>query len=210
MADEVQALLERINDEGLKKADQERERLLGEAREEAKRLVADAKSEADRLRTAAEQEAELTREKGRQSLQQASRDVLLSLRKQLEERLRGVCSACVSEALSAERLGEIIAGAVRAYMEQGGKVDQLKVLIPAEQASALEGSVMSALGADLKANTELVPVAGTAAGFRLNFNGEDMAYDFSDEALAEALCVFLSPRLAELVTSAADQVTDQA
>lgn len=204
MADELQALLDRIQQDGLAKAEAEKEQLLTEARQEAARLVATAKQEAEHLVAEAKRNAELQLEKGRETLGQAARDVLLSLRERLQERLAAVAKQWVGAAVTPEVFAQMLLEIVRAYVAKGGAVDDLSVLLPEADQEKLAAALGTSLWADLKAKPELSPVPDISAGFRVVFNQEDVAYDFTDEALAESLAAFLNPRLAELIRGNAD------
>lgn len=199
MADELQALLDRIQEDGLKKAEAERQALLDKASDEAKRIVSEAKAEAERRRHEAEESAALLQAKGEQSLRQAARDVLLSLRGELQRRVVAVARAGVVEALAGPPLAELLAALVRGFVEAGGHERRFEVLLNPEQQEALSATLEKALSADLRKHVELSPVAGLKGGFRLKFADDDVLYDFTDEALAEALATFLSPKLAALV-----------
>ncbi len=201
MADELQALLERINQEGVAKAEEERERILKEARQEADRIVQDAETKAENMVADAREESELLASKGEDSLRQAARDILLSLRQTLQDRMTSVAKACVGRELDAETLGDVVAQMVGRYMDSGGKVEQLDVLVSEDQAEEIRNYLLAHLGNDLRDNVNVTPLTGMEGGFKLNFNGEDIRYDVSDEALSEALCKFVNPRIAELVST---------
>ena len=199
MADELQGLLDRIQTEGFRKTEAEAQRILTEARAEAARITAAAQADAKARLEAAEREAETMTAKGREALKQAGRDILLSLRQQLQERLQGVVRAGIGQALTPEALTTVIQAAVQAYLAHGGRINRLDILVNPGTIAPLEAAMLSRLKDDLSLNPTLVPAPGVKAGFQLVFNGEDAVYDFSDQALAEALGTFLSPKLAELI-----------
>jgi V/A-type H+-transporting ATPase subunit E len=202
MADELQALLERIHSEGVRKAEDEREKILAAARAEAEKLVTAARQQAAELVASARRDAEAAARNGQETLRQAARDTLLSLRQQLQARLRTVVRAGVGEALGPEALAGLLAPLVQGALAQEG-VNAVEVLLPPAAAEALRGTFLARLAQDLRERVSLAPVPGLQAGFRLRFDGGDVVYDFSDAALAEALCTFLNPKLAELVPTAA-------
>jgi V/A-type H+-transporting ATPase subunit E len=199
MADELQALLERIQAEGIRKIQAERETLLAAARTEAARIVKAAQDEAARLSAVARQENDTLAAKGQAALRQAARDTLLSLRQELQKRVQEVVRRGVGEALSPEALAAILQHLVHAYVNSGGRLSKLEVLLRPEDLARVESGFRARLQEDLRKRVSLQPVPGLKAGFRLVFNGTDVMYDFSDEALAETLTSFLSPKLAELV-----------
>jgi V/A-type H+-transporting ATPase subunit E len=195
MADELQALLKRITDEGLKKAETERLAIVAAASAEATRVVTEATATAAALVAAGRREADLLRETGEQSLRQAARDVLLSLRGQLEKRLSEVAKGLVCSALDAPAMAAILADLVRHFVESSGREQRLEVLLNPGQVEALRAALGQALAADLRSRVDLSPLPSLQAGFRLRLVGADVVYDFSDEALAAALSTFLSPKL---------------
>lgn len=199
MAEDLQALLDRIKDEGFKKTEQQCEELLSKASAEAKRIVEEARTEAASIIRTAQDEAAMAQNKGQMALQQAARDVLLSLRHQLEERVVRAATSFAGEALSDGRLVEIITRLFEAYLAGAGSEGRVQVLLAETDAKALESALSAALSQDLRKQVEITPVPEVSAGFRLVFAGTDIVYDFTDEALAEALAEFLNPHLAALL-----------
>ncbi len=206
MAEELESLLKRIQDEGIKEADAEKEKIISAAREEAEGIVTEAREKADNTIKEAQNEAELYRQKGEQALKQAARDVLLSLRARLQENMKQVVRETSAGSMDGETVASLIQEIVKAYNEKGGEVESLKVLLPQERLDQVEEAFKPKLGEALKAQTEFHPVNELSGGFQLVFNNEDVVYDFSDEALAETISGFLNSRLAELVKAT---VTDE-
>lgn len=201
MAEDLQALLDRIQRDGVERARQESEKILADARREAERIVEEARQRAAAIESEAERKAMEARVRGEEALRQAARDVLISLRGRLQERLRSLVRAAAAEAMDPPTMARVIAELARAYADSGMQVERIEVLLPAERLDEIREKLLAALKEDLKRNTELSPVS-VEGGFQLIFNNEDVVYDFSDEALADALTSFLNPTLAELIRSA--------
>ncbi len=198
MADELQALLDRIHEEGVKKAESEAARILDEARAKAGALVEAAREESRRALEAAQRDSAALVSKGEETLRQAARDVLLSLREQLQDRLRDVAKACVAREVSGQSLAALVGAGIErlASAEDGGDIH---VLVAEKDREAVSQCLMARLGEDLRARTYLSPLPGMEGGFKLRFEASSVMYDFSDEALADALSALVSPRLAELI-----------
>ena len=81
---QLKELIETIHRDGVDKVRQESEALLRQARAQADEIVAAARAQADALLANARHEQERLEHSGRESLKQASRDLLLGVRKQLE------------------------------------------------------------------------------------------------------------------------------
>lgn len=200
MAEQLQALLDRINRQGIEQAEQEKARIVSEAEVEAEGLIREAREKAEKLVSDAEKEANLLVRKGKESLEQAARKVLLSLREELGKRMSAVTRECLAGELSGDRLAKAVETAAKAYMTEGGRAKSVNVLVPAADREAIADHVFAALADDFEKKPEISPCPDISAGFRLVFDGSDAQYDFSDEALMEVFARFLNPRLASLVT----------
>lgn len=200
MANELQALLSKINEEGLKKSKADREALLAQAEKEKEEVLRNAKLEAEKIIADAKREADLLEENSQQALKQAARNVLLSLRSEVENRLQNVVKNLLLENLSADNLSSIILSLCNNFLESKGEKQELEFLLSASQLDELEALVKGSLKEDLQSNCQLSPVKSINAGFKLNFKGSDVFYDFTDEALAEAFAVYLSPKIAAILS----------
>ena len=200
MADELQALLNKIVDEELSKTEGTKEKILAQAKTEAETILKNARSEADEIISSAKKEALVFRTKGEEALRQASRDVLLSLRGAMDERIKAVALAVAGKELSGEALGKALVHLIEAFLKQDGNEDKLEVLLDEKEQQTVENALASALDADLRARCQLSPVGGMGKGFKLVFSGDSVVYDFSDQALAETLASHLSGRLAAIVS----------
>jgi len=201
MADELQALLDRIDRDGIKKAETEQNRIIVEAQAEAENIRRKAREEADALVASAKAECETIREKGEQALRQSARQVMLEVRAELEKRVSQAAVALMRETLQGEKLGEVVARLCQGYLEKDGATDDLKVLLPAADVALVEGAVKARLSAVLQERVTLAPQPELSAGFRLAFKGSEVTYDFSDESLAESLAAHVSPVVAASLTA---------
>lgn len=195
MADELQALLDRITEQELKKADVEGEQIIAQAKAEAAEIRQHANSEADTIRAQARQEADLFVQKGEESLRQAARDVLLALRGDLEKRVVATVEKLMQEQLDGENLAMVIANMVTEFVARDGDTDQLQVLLKADELATLEKAVKAKLVADLRERVAFAPSSTVNSGFKLVFRDSGVMYDFTDQALAEVLSAYLSPQI---------------
>ncbi len=202
MAEElqVQALFDRIEQEALKKADSDRAAIVEEAKRDAAGIRQQAQSEAERIVADARREANMLVDKGRESLKHAARDTMLSLRRQLEQRVRNIVSLCVAEGMTATTISEIIVALAKAYVQSGKDLADIQLLLNDKQQSGLLSAVKARLGQELNgADVAFAPAPGMEAGFRVRVAGDEVTYDFSDEALTDILCSFLNPKFAEMI-----------
>lgn len=189
MAEELQHLIERIRKEGVEKAETESSDIVTAAKAEAEKIVTDAKAQAAQFVAKAEQDAEVFTVRSTQALQQASRDLLLTVGKGIEQIFNALLKDTVATSLSAE----VMAGLIAKLAEEGASVK-----VSEEVLSVLRTQFADKMkaGIDLGAEQEIL------AGFKL-VEKEGTAYrDFTDDAIVNALSEFLRPQLADILKTA--------
>jgi len=201
MPEDLQSLLDRIQKEGLEKTRIEAEQILAKARSEAEQIVRRAEQQAAELRTNAEVEAKNFAERARKSIEQAGRDVILTVGEAVQASFQALVRQEVARALTLENLAQMLAEVVRIYAETGnsGKLEAL--VAPALQNDLFQ--YFSQKYADLiKRGLEIKSDHGIVCGFRVRVGADGAEHDFSDAAIAEALSQLLRPRLAEIIRHA--------
>ena len=194
MAEEFQSLLERISKEYLAKAEAQADAVLKDARVQAEALLADARVQADKLRAQAENDAEAARRRAEAAMKQAARDMVLGLREELARRLFRVLADKTAEAMTPERMAEL----VRA-MALAADAESVTVLASAGDAGALQSLLKGSLRESFRAEPEVFPNRNIRAGMQVAFNGEDLYADLTDGAVCELLKPHLGGELARLL-----------
>ena len=184
MAEELQQLLEKIQHDGVEKANAEAAAILAKAKADAAAVLKDAETKAAALRAQAETDARAFEERARKTISQAARDTVLdvkaSLGKLFDKLLAQDVSAALADPAEAARL------ALAAVKDLGAV--QADVAVGAKQ-----------LAADAAKGVQVVLDETTGAGFALRLDGGRVEYDFSEAAIAAALAKRLRPDLARLV-----------
>lgn len=201
MTVELQGLLERITEDGLEKADKEKQEILDAARAEAKRLTDEAAQTAEKMVAEAKTEAEKLKLSGEAALRQAARDVLISLETRIRETLEQVVEADTGKAMTADMLAGMIESLAKAYARSGQEAVSVEALASPAQLEELEAAFKARLAEHFRAGITLQPVAAISAGIQVSFNGESVAYDISSEAIREMLCAYLNPRITEILSN---------
>lgn len=197
MAEELQGLLDRIQNEGIAKAEAEKTKIVDDAKAEAVKIVAAAKAEAASIVKKANEEAEISVAKGNDAIKQAARDVLIALRADIEARLKVLVSESVGDAMTPETMSRIILEMVKAYSVRNPSGDAtVELLLAQKDADAMTALFKGSLLAQLKANPVIRISSGVSAGLQIGFKGTDVFLDFSDEALADVICAYVGPKLA--------------
>jgi V/A-type H+/Na+-transporting ATPase subunit E len=203
MDTQLQDIIQKIHNEGVQEAEARARQIIESAEKQAKERVDRAKKEAQSIRQDAEKEAQKSQAAGEAALKQASRDLLLAVKKDLTALFEKVQKEAVGEGLTVERMGEIITLIVTSWMK--GDNDSFDVLVSEKDRDALEKDLRKRLTDKLKGGYEVRPVRGISAGFRISSGDSGAYYDFTDEAISELLAAYLNPRLAEVMQNAAKE-----
>jgi len=204
MAEELQGLLDRITQDGLQKAESEKQKILDQANEEAKRLVEKAKSEADQILADARREIEKMRATGEAGLRQAARDLVISLETEIKTMMNAIVTGDVGTAMSPTQLAQIVSNLADAYTKSNG-ASKLEAMVSEKQLKELESAFRARLALKFRGGIELKPAPGVEAGIKVSFDGKSVVYDFSSEAVSEMLCAYLNPRLLSIIRNGASK-----
>ena len=194
MAEEFQALLDRINNEYLQKAEAEKASILNQAKAEAESIVETARKEAEHLRVQAENDAEAARARAEAAARQAARDIVLGLREELTNRLDRAVADAAGKALTPELMAEVIKN-----MAAASGADEVNVLAGVRDAENLRQILCGTLRVSFRQAPEVFPNRNIHAGMQVAFQGEDMYVDLTDEAISELLHAHLGSELGRIL-----------
>ena len=201
MAEQLQHLIDRIRQEGVENGEKTAEALVAEAKKKAAGIVAEAQKKAQEATAKAEADAKAFAERGRQTLQQAARDLLISIGGSVGRVVSGVVDAKVGAALTPETVGQMLVKLAASY----GSAENLTVALGEADAAALKGGVSKEVNDMLAKGLQIESDREIFKGFRLGTKGGQVFHDFTKEAIAESLANFLRPDLADVVKKAAKE-----
>ncbi len=203
MAEELQALLDRIQKDAVDAGERRAAEIAARAEEQAAARIREAEQKAKELLTRAERDAGLFAERGRQTLQQAARDLLIGVGAGLERILGRLAAGAAEQALTPEALRPMLLKLAEAYAARGGAESRIEVLLGEQDRERLAALLLGELGRTIKGGVEIRVDPDLRRGFRAAFADGRITHDFSAEAIAEALSDFLRPRLAAILREAA-------
>ncbi len=198
---QLQELIDKIKKDGIEKSSAEAARSKAEAEAEAKRIIEAAKKEAAALVEKAKEDAERFEKAGDAALQQASRNVVLSFKSEIEALLGVIVGRETAGAYSDDALKSVVPEILKSWSLKSG--DSLEVLMPADSLSKLDAFFSEKLAAEIKKGVTLKGDRSLGAGFKIASKDGSAYYDFSAEAVSELLASYLNPRLAEIMKAAA-------
>jgi len=209
MAEQLKSLLERIQKDGVEKAEAEAKKIVAEANDKAKAIVNEANEKKnDALKKAEEGEAAFAA-RARKSLQQAARDAILLVGDALNTTLENLVDREVTEAMTDDTLKEMLAKVVEAYCSKESGPSRAELLLSPEQQKAIEDYFMSKYRDRLRAGLEIKADDGIVRGFKVSLVNEQLEHDFTRDAIAEVICGLLRPQLAEIVKEAARKAGEE-
>jgi len=198
---QVQELIDRIRRDGIASATEEASRITAAAEAEALRIVEAARKEAGELTAKAGAEADRAVKAGTAALTQASRNLLLVFRDEVQALLDRLVARETGAAFDADVLKKVLPEVIAAW--GGKKGDMPDLLLGEASLASLRAFFDDKLAKELKAGLELKPDAGLGSGFRIAEKDGSAYYDFSGEAVAAMLGAYLNPRLSAVMSEAA-------
>jgi len=203
MAEELKHLIEQIQKEGVEKANEQADTIISQAKEKAAKIVTEAETKAHDILKKAKNEAEAFAERSVKTLEQAARDLLITVGQGCEKVATGTLGKEVNAALSGDFLQKMILGVI-----EQSKGSSVSLSVSDSDKAALasfcaEQSKKSGQEIDLVSDAEIL------SGFKVGFKDKNVYLDYTGEAVAEALSAFLRPELAKTVSAIArDQQTN--
>ncbi len=197
MAEELKHLIEQIQKEGVEKAEEQARTVISQAKEKAAKIVAEAEKKAHESLLKAKNESDAFAERSVKTLEQAARDLLITVGQGCEKVVTATLGQKVNGALSGDLLQKMILN----VMEQN-KGSSIELSVSEADKTALtafcaEQAKKSGQPIELQADSEVL------SGFKVSFKDQNVYLDFSGEAVAEALASFLRPELARTVSDVA-------
>ena len=200
MAEEIRDLIEKINQEGIRAAEEKAQNIEAAAKQRADDILAQTRREAEEMIAAAKDRIRREDEKGKTLLDQAGRDLLLSLRKEINAMLGRIVVSDIRQGLTPEALSRLVSEVVRNY--SAGESSDITVFLNKEDLEILEKKFLQKLREETKKKIVLRSAEEISGGFTISFDSGKSCYDFTDKALAEYIGTYLKPKLNQILQEA--------
>lgn len=210
----VQALIDRLREQGVEPGRQEAKRIVSDAQQRAAEIMAQAAADAEQLRRQAQTDIAREREAATDALKMAARDMVLAVKEDMAVRFASEVRRLVRVELEdpdfLKRLILDIAGKATADLDQQ---TEMEVLLPTrvigvdelranpEEAShgRLSLYVLGLSQEVLRQGIALRPDPNGTAGIRLQLTDDDVVIDLTDDTVATLLLRHLLPRFRALL-----------
>ncbi|MBL7151049.1 MAG: hypothetical protein ISS89_00455 [Candidatus Omnitrophica bacterium] len=198
MSEEIKGLIEKIREEGVMAAEDKARQIEEEARRSAHNIVEKARNEAQKIIADANRQAAAKEASTKALLQQAGRDLMLSLKEEIDSMLHKLIVSEVREALSPDELIRIITMLVKDYSSSKAGADIIIALNKTDCEKLTKG-FLGKLKEEARKGIVLKPAEEISGGFIISFDAGKSHYDFTDKALAEYISLYLKPQLAKIL-----------
>ena len=186
--EDLQSILEKINREGVEKADAEAKRIVDAAKAEADALVRGAREAAAKEKADADREAAAAASRAEETIRQAARDVVIGVGDAVTALLDKLLAKDVDRALAddATAVG-LVASAIKDLAGPG------EIAAGPKLAAALKAQLAAA------GSFTVVTDEALGTGFSVRLDGGRVEHAFSGEVIAAELARRLRPELAKLI-----------
>jgi len=199
MAENIKGLIEKIQQEGIKAAEDKSRDIEAAARAKAEKIIKDARTQADAMRTQSERDCARMQESAETALRQAGRDLVLSLHIEINAVLDRLTRGSVKETMPPAALAKIIQDLIMKGVHQGE--GEVIISLSEQDCDQVKKSLHAQVNGEIRKGITLRSSSDIAAGFIISYDSGKSHYDFSDAALAEYMGRFLRPHLAALLKS---------
>ena len=209
----VEALIERLRNEGVGNGRAEAEKIVKDARADAQAMLSKAKEEADQIVSRARTEAANLEKAGRQALEVAARDTVLDLKNRLSQRVAREVKRLVADEVQRQEILE------KLILEVGGQAREktigagaMEILLPEKLVSLDDiakdpvhhqsplGLFASSVARKmLRQGVTLASSPNVKAGIKVRLTDQGIDLDLSDKAIADLLLQHLQPRFQALL-----------
>lgn len=195
---QIQDLVESIKRDGIAEAEKRAAEIVAEAKRKADEIVRNGAKEAEKLTDDAKKEVAVLKQSGKAAVEQAGRDVILSLKKSINTHFDRLLEANVSKALAGKDLVSLIVSVVKSGMVNP---DGTTIEVPQNHVDQLTESLRGQLAQELKDGLEIKPVSSVDVGFRLATTDGSSYYDFSADEITRMLAPFLNTTVQNILSS---------
>ncbi|MCF6149000.1 MAG: hypothetical protein E3K37_10100 [Candidatus Kuenenia sp.] len=209
MAENLENLLNRIQKEGVEKAEAEAAKIIEKAREQASLIVKESEAEAKEILEKAERDARVFAEQSIKTMEHAGRDVLITVGNGINNLLKEIAFHSVGEALSPDTLIQMMIKIATAYADKGFAEGRINMLLSPEDQKTVVKLFMEKYREQFQKGIEIHVDDKIVKGFKVAIKSDNVFHDFTQEAIADSICYFLKPYLAEIIHRVANTLVKE-
>ena len=195
MQDKLQALTDRLYNEGLSKGKHDGEELVQKAQAEADRIIAYAKAEADRIITHANKEAEEMKTKVNADIKMAATQSIAVTKQEIEKIVvtKATTEGVKANMSNAAFVKELITSVVRAFNPQNASPVDLSLILPESLKAEVDPFVKNEIAKQFKTEVKVDYSKKMNGGFKVAPKGGGYVLQFTDDEFTQLIANYLRP-----------------
>jgi V/A-type H+-transporting ATPase subunit E len=192
----LDALVNKLHSEGVKRGQAEAEKIREEARKEAETIRQNARNDAETALAQAKAKAEEFQENALASIRLAARDTTRALAHSVQELFDKAFKTTVAAELDQP---EFVKDLILKLADSWAQGQAVSVEMHPNLGEKLLALAKTGVDRELDDGIEIRLNRSIANGFRIRRTGDQVAYDFTDEAVVEGLKLHLNAKITELL-----------
>lgn len=194
-------IIQKIKSEGIEEAERRSEEIIKEARLTASKILDNAGLDAEAITKEAEEGIRKKESIGKMALEQAARDIILSIRTSLTDIFDSLIKREYQTVLSGKTLEAVLIKLIEGWQRDETGDMNIELLLSESDRNALLEGFLSKLNEEIKTGIELKAHPNIEGGFRVGVKGSHVYHDFTDEGIANVLAEYLNPGFYDFIDS---------
>ena len=195
MQDKLQALTDKLYNEGLSKGKHDGEELLQKAQAEAEGIIAQAKAEAERIIAQANKDAEELKTKVNADVKMAATQSIAVTKQEIEKMIvtKAAAEGVKANMGSAAFVKELITSVVKAFNPQNASPVDLSLILPEALKAEVEPFVKNEIANQFKGEVKVDYSKKMNGGFTVSPKQGGYMLQFTDEEFTRLIANYLRP-----------------
>ena len=181
----------------MEKAEAQSASIIAAAKAKAEEIIKNANAEAAAALEKADKDAAVYAERSVRSLEQAARDVLISVGKRFETMVSEILALQVEKTLSEDVLKSMLLSLVKDYSSD------VSVVFSETDKAKLQSFVMGEFQKALNAGVNIESDKSIKYGFRIKLDGGKVSHEFTAQTISAAMAALVRPQIAEIISNVA-------
>lgn len=193
----LSGLIDKIKKDGIEEADKKSQAIILQAEKKAHDIISKAREDSKKILEEAEEASDKLKKQTEESIRQSIRDSLLMLKQKIIDLFDSILKRQLSEKMSPDFLQDVIIKLIENFKKDG--IPNMEILLGNKEKEALEKTVLKAFGEEARKGITFKVSPSIEKGFRIGEKDKNYYYDFTDDAIAEALKTYLNPKLIKIL-----------
>ncbi|MCI1779842.1 MAG: hypothetical protein LKI53_07805 [Bacteroidales bacterium] len=201
MENKLQALTDKLYEEGLSKGKHEAEEMKAQAEKEADKIISDAKKQAGEILEKARRESTELQEKTASDIKMASGQLFTSVKQKLEQ---VILTKAVKEPVAAamdntEFMKSVLMSIISAFNPKSSQPSPLNIILPEKMQSDLDSFLKNDILSICGKGTTVIFDKRINTGFKIGPGDGGYVLSFTDKDFEEIISEFLRPKTRKIL-----------